>query len=56
MKLAITSDTHLGDPLCSLVEWNGNDYKKDQSIKTSGKQQEPAMITSFSLEISWISQ
>lgn len=26
MKLAITSDTHLGDPLCSLVEWNGNDY------------------------------
>ena len=26
MKLAITSDIHLGDPLCSLVEWNGNDY------------------------------
>ncbi len=33
MKLAITSDTHLGDPLCSLVEWNGNDYKEGPKYK-----------------------
>ena len=26
MKLTITSDTHLGDPQCSLVKWKGNDY------------------------------
>ena len=33
MKLAITSDTHLGDPLCSLVEWNGNDYTEGPKYK-----------------------
>ena len=33
MKLAITSDTHLGDPLCSLVEWNGNDYTEGIKYK-----------------------
>ncbi len=26
MKLAIISDLHLGNSLCSLVEWNGNEY------------------------------
>ncbi len=33
MKLAITSDTHLGDPYCSLVEWNGNDYREGPKYK-----------------------
>ncbi len=28
MKLAITSDLHLGNLLCSLVEWNGNEFKE----------------------------
>ncbi len=33
MKLAIISDTHLGDPLCSLVEKNGNDYIEGPKYK-----------------------
>ncbi len=28
MKLAIASDLHLGNLLCSLVEWNGEEYKE----------------------------
>ena len=33
MKLAITSDIHLGNFLCSLVEWNGNEYVEGSKYK-----------------------
>ncbi len=33
MKLAITSDLHLGNLLCSLVEWNGNEYKEGSKYR-----------------------
>ncbi len=33
MKLAITSDLHLGDQLCSLVKWNGNDFIEGPKYK-----------------------
>ena len=33
MKLAITSDIHLGDPLCSMVKWDGNDFKEGPEYK-----------------------
>ncbi len=33
MKLAIISDLHLGNLLCSLVEWNGNEYVEGSKYK-----------------------
>ncbi len=33
MKLAITSDIHLGNALCSLVEWNGNEYAEGSKYR-----------------------
>ena len=56
MKLAITSDTHLGDPLCSLIEWNGNDYVEGPKYQEFEKLQDLTMITLSFSEIYWISQ